>query len=190
MTEGSRIHCKHQLILYTGRLESIKRELSIPAFSLVSTSLSASLRSPVLENQLEQLKCSPTHALVPSSLTQPIHDRRNQLIQHTTTKLHREAQNAVLGAFGSVLSGAGLGWWLTFGDHILSLGAGAEMGTAVGSGTLLAVGGIRWAVGKWERAKQRWLQDSARVGEGLMRDLEVCVYKFCVSYTIVDIIRP
>jgi hypothetical protein len=169
---GSRVHRQNQLILQTGCLESTQKELSISAFSLLSA---ASLRSPVLENQLQQLKCSPTHTLTPNSLTQPIYDRRSQLIRHTTTKLHREAQSAVVGAFGGVLSGAGLGWWLAFGEHILSLGASTEMGTAIGSGALLAVSSIWWAVGKWERAKRRWLQDSTRIGEGLTRDLQVCV---------------
>lgn len=74
------------------------------------------------------------------------------------------------------MSGAGLGWWLAFGEHILSLGSGAEMGTAIGSGALLAVGSIRWAVGKWERAKGRWARDSARIGQGLTRDLRVRMY--------------
>lgn len=169
---GSRVHRQNQLILQTGRLEFTQRELSISAFSLLSA---VSLRSPVLENQLQQLKCLPNHVLTPNSLTRPIHDRRSQLIRYTTTRLHREAQSAVVGAFGGVLSGAGLGWWLVFGEHILSLGASTEMGTAIGSGALLAVSSIRWAVGKWERAKRRWLQDSARIGEGLTRDLEVCV---------------
>ena len=179
--EGSRVHRQNQLILHTGRLASTKRELSDSAFSLISASSSASLRSPILENQLQQLKRLPAHDLTPDSLTQPIHDRRNQLIRHTTTKLHREAQSAVVGAFGGMLSGVGLGWWLAFGEHIFSLGAGTEMGTAIGSGALVAVSGIRWAVGKWERGKQRWIQDSERIGEGLTRDLQVCIYKLCTS---------
>jgi len=125
------------------------------------------------------LKRSPAVVLTPNNLTQPVHDRRSQLIQHTTTKLHREAQSAVIGAFGGVLSGAGLGWWLAFGEHIFSLGAGTEMGTAIGSGALLAVSSVRWAVGKWERAKRGWVQDSVRVGEGLTRDLQVRVDLLC-----------
>lgn len=169
---GSQVLRQNQLILQTGRLECTQRELSSSAFSLLSA---APLRSPVLENQLQQLTHSPTYNLTSNSLTQPIHDRRSQLVQYTTTKLHREAQSAIVGAFGGILSGAGLGWWLAFGEHILSLGAGTEMGTAIGSGVLLAVGSIRWAVGKWERAKRRWVQDSARIGEGLTRDLQVCV---------------
>ncbi|KAG8213935.1 hypothetical protein J3R82DRAFT_10681 [Butyriboletus roseoflavus] len=163
---------ENQLILQTGCLEFTQRELFISAFSLLSAASQTSLRSPVLENQLQQLKRSPTHVLTVNSLTQPIHDRRSQLIQYTTSRLHREAQSAVVGAFGGVLGGAGLGWWLAFGEHIFSLGASTEMGTAIGSGALLAVSSIRWAVGKWERAKRRWAQDSARIGEGLTRDLQ------------------
>ncbi|KAG9316622.1 hypothetical protein JVU11DRAFT_2676 [Chiua virens] len=165
---------ENQLILHTGRLESTQRELSTFTSGLISAASSSSLRSPVLENQLQQLEHSPTHALTVTSLTRPIQDRRSQLIQYTTAKLHREAQGAVVATFGGLLSGAGLGWWLAFGEHILSLGAGTEIGTAIGSGVLLAVGGIRWAVGKWERAKQRWLQDAGRIGEGLTRDLQAC----------------
>ncbi|KAN0091143.1 hypothetical protein V8E55_004709 [Tylopilus felleus] len=165
---------ENQLILQTGRLEFTQRDLSNSSFGLLSA---ASLRSPVLENQLQQLTHSPSYTLTLDSLTQPIHYRRSQLIQHTTTKLHREAQGAVVGALSGILSGAGLGWWLAFGEHILSLGAGTEMGTTIGSGALLAVGSIRWAVGKWERAKGRWMQDSARIGEGLTRDLQSTIQR-------------
>jgi hypothetical protein len=165
-----------QLILQTGRLEPTQRKLSTLALSLLSSSSEASLlRSAVLENRLQQLIGSPAYTLTPSTLTQPIHNRRNQLIRYTTTKLHQEAQSAVVGAFGGVLTGAGLGWWLAFGDHILSLGVAMETGTATGVGALLAVGSIRWAVGKWERAKQRWTQDAGRISEGLARDIQVCL---------------
>ncbi|KIK92140.1 hypothetical protein PAXRUDRAFT_147960 [Paxillus rubicundulus Ve08.2h10] len=169
---------ENQLILQTGRLEPTQRKLSASAFSLLSSSSEASLlRSAVLENRLQQLIGSPAYNLTPSTLTQPIHDRRNQLIRYTTTKLHQEAQSAVVGAFGGVLTGAGLGWWLAFGDHILSLGIGTETGTATGVGALLAVSSIRWAVGKWERAKQRWTRDAGRVGEGLSRDIQATIQR-------------
>ena len=46
-------------------------------------------------------------------------------------------------------------------------------GTAVGVFMLCTVLGVRWAVGKWERAKRRWWEDWSRVVEGLERDLEV-----------------
>jgi hypothetical protein len=88
-------------------------------------------------------------------------------------RLHRDAQNAVLGTFGGMFGGAGLGWWLTFGESALSLGAGSEAGTALGAGALVAIASIRWAVGKWERAKRHWVEDANRVSEGLKRDLKV-----------------
>ncbi|KIJ67783.1 hypothetical protein HYDPIDRAFT_25255 [Hydnomerulius pinastri MD-312] len=167
-----------QLILQTGRLEPLQNKHTASAFTLLaSPSSNSALRSPVLVNRLHQLAHSPSYALTPTTLTHPIHSRRTQLTLYTTTKLHREAQSAVLGAFGGVLSGAGLGWWMAFGEHILSFSAGAEAGTAVGAGALLAVGSVRWAVGKWERAKRRWMQDAERVGEGVRRDLKATIQR-------------
>ncbi|KAG2741283.1 hypothetical protein P692DRAFT_20817832 [Suillus brevipes Sb2] len=72
-----------------------------------------------------------------------------------------------------MFGGAGIGWWLAFGESALSVGAGSEVGTALGAGTLVAVASIRWAVGKWERAKRKWVEDAGRIGEGLKRDLKV-----------------
>jgi hypothetical protein len=43
----------------------------------------------------------------------------------------------------------------------------------LGAGVLVAVAGVRWAVGKWERAKRQWIDDANRVSEGLERDLKV-----------------
>jgi hypothetical protein len=46
-------------------------------------------------------------------------------------------------------------------------------GTTIGVLMLCVLLGLRWAVGRWERAKTQWWEDWARVGEGLGRDLEV-----------------
>lgn len=48
---------------------------------------------------------------------------------------------------------------------------GEEVALAVG--TLSAVGGVRWCVGRWERAKRKWWESWERVDLGLERDLEV-----------------
>jgi len=72
-----------------------------------------------------------------------------------------------------MFGGAGLGWWLAFGESAMSLGAGSEAGTALGAGALVVVASVRWAVGKWERAKRHWVDDANRVSEGLKRDLKV-----------------
>ncbi|KAG1731473.1 uncharacterized protein EDB91DRAFT_1305688 [Suillus paluster] len=174
---------ENQLILQTGHLASTQASLTSSTFSQLTKLASPSqsphciptFNSPILSNNLHQLTHSPTYTLTPSTLTYPIQARRSQLTKHTTTRLHREAQNAVLGAFGGFFGGAGLGWWLAFGESVLSVGvgAGSEAGTAVGAGAFVAVAGVRWAVGKWEKAKRRWLEDVERVGEGLKRDLKV-----------------
>ncbi|KAG2099121.1 hypothetical protein BD769DRAFT_1512126 [Suillus cothurnatus] len=175
-----RLWCRefeNQLILQTGRLASTQASLTSSTFSqlakLVSPSSSPAFQSPILDNHLRQLTHSPTYALTPDALTRPIQARRSQLTKHTTTRLHRDAQNTVLGAFGGMFGGAGVGWWLAFGESALNVGAGSEAGTALGAGALVAVASIRWAVGKWERAKRKWVEDADRVGEGLKRDLKM-----------------
>ncbi|OAX39122.1 hypothetical protein K503DRAFT_717128 [Rhizopogon vinicolor AM-OR11-026] len=168
-----------QLILQTGRLASTQTSLTSSTFSLLAKLASPSspsfpaFHSPILDNHLRQLAHSPSFALTPDTLIRPIQARRSQLAKHTTMRLHHDAQNAVLGAFGGIFGGAGLGWWLAFGESALSLGAGSEAGTALGAGALVAVASIRWAVGKWERAKRHWVDDANRVSEGLKRDLKV-----------------
>ncbi|KAG2121347.1 hypothetical protein BD769DRAFT_1008458 [Suillus cothurnatus] len=168
---------ENQLILQTGRLASTQASLTSFTFSqlakLASSSSSPAFQSPILDNHLRQLTHSPTYALTPDALTRPIQARRSQLTKHTTTRLHRDAQNAVLGAFGGMFGGAGVGWWLAFGESALNVGAGSEAGTALGAGALVAIASIRWAVGKWERAKRKWVEDADRVGEGLKRDLKM-----------------
>lgn len=78
---------------------------------------------------------------------------------------------------GGLLSGAGSA------AYVMNLGSGiglpfveGSVGTAIGAFMLCTVLGVRWAVGKWERAKKRWWEDWSRVGEGLGRDLEVSLF--------------
>lgn len=100
----------------------------------------------------------------------PIHARQDQLINYPTTRLHLAGQSAVLGMLGGLVGGTGIA------AYLLGFGSGAGImgtSTAVGAMMLSTLLGIRWAVGKWERAKKRWWEDWLRVGEGLGRDLEV-----------------
>lgn len=84
-----------------------------------------------------------------------------------------------MGTGASVFTGMGLGWvgwigWLTgSGEGLLGL-VTVDGTTTIGLGMLIAVAGVRWGVGKWERAKKIWWGDWHRVGEGLERDLSVC----------------
>ena len=80
----------------------------------------------------------------------------------------------MLGILGGALGGAGGGIWVLYGG---AAGVGLSgTGSAVGVGALSTLLGVRWAVGKWAKAKRRWWADWQRVGEGLGRDLEV---RFC-----------
>jgi hypothetical protein len=82
----------------------------------------------------------------------------------------------VLSMGSSIVAGAGAGWagwvgWLSgTGEGLL----GMDAGTAIGVGLLTSVTGVRWAIGRWEKAKRRWWEDWERIGQGLGRDLRVC----------------
>ena len=54
---------------------------------------------------------------------------------------------------------------------LLGLNLGGE--TVVGAGVLAGVVGLRWSVGRWEKARRKFWADWERVGEGLGRDLTV-----------------
>ena len=144
--------------------------------SLLSTH--PALSTEVLRNTLLQVQRTPDYSLTPETLTQPIHTRRNQILEFPTTQLHVTGQRAVLGMTGGIVTGVGiswagwLGWLLGSGEGLLGF-MGMEAGTAVGVGILSAVASIRWTVGKWEKSKRRWWQDWKRVAEGMDRDLKV-----------------
>lgn len=79
---------------------------------------------------------------------------------------------------GSVAAGVGLGWagwigWLVPTGEGLFGFIGVDPGTAIGVGILGSLLGVRWGVGKWEKAKKVWWDDWRRVGDGLDRDLKV-----------------
>ncbi|KAI6166145.1 hypothetical protein EDD17DRAFT_124319 [Pisolithus thermaeus] len=170
-----------ELILQTGRLSCAQDHLWRSTSDLLSTlappSPYSSLHSPLLHNQLQQVASAPSYALTSAILTVPVHDRRAQLTKYSTSRLHQEAQKAVVGAFVGFLGGAGVSWWLAIGSHILSFGPGAEIASAVGVGAIIAVSSLRWAVGKWERAKRRWMQDLERVSDGTKRDLKTSLHR-------------
>lgn len=123
------------------------------------------------------------------ALTEPIYIRRNQLL-YPTNMLHSTAQRVTIGMGGSVISGFGIAWagWAGQLGLLGVYGPGMETESAVGLGLLTTSFGIRWAVGRWERAKKRWWKDWDRVGQGLERDLKV-VFKF-YSFLVVCLFNP
>lgn len=167
-----------QLIFHTGRLSALQSTLTASTSALLATTDAPSLKSPVLSNSLRQLQSSPSFHLTPSQLTPPIHIRKAQIIQYPTTRLHLAGQKAVVGMSGGIATGVGLSWagwvgWLPgSGEGLLGI-LSMDAGTALGVGGLGALVGVRWAVGRWEKAKKLWWEDWARVGDGLQRDLNV-----------------
>ncbi|TFK54493.1 hypothetical protein OE88DRAFT_1625195 [Heliocybe sulcata] len=167
-----------RLIYHAGRLMALQGELKTSTDSVLASHVHPSpFDSPVLRNALAQLSSSPSYPINPHVLTSPLTSRLMQITQYPTTRLHLSAQRMVLGLSGSAVSGVGLGlagWggYLNSGPLAWVLGYGSmEPMTAVGVGALVGVAGMRWAVGRWERAKKAWWKDWRRVGEGLDRDL-------------------
>ncbi|TFY76883.1 hypothetical protein EWM64_g7130 [Hericium alpestre] len=147
------------------------------------------LASPVLQNALDQLRTAPTYAVRPTALLAPLSGRRNVLENGVTGALERAAQGLALRVFGSTGAGLGAGgvwiaWkegaeWLvgsSAGDAAMSAAADAvqlsqTVGTGAGVGLLIALGGTRWAIGKWERAKKDWWGGWRRTAAGGERDM-------------------
>ena len=97
------------------------------------------------------------------------------LARFPATRLHLAAQWAVFSTLGSTATSLGVLWgnWVGLvGDvSLLGLNFGGE--TIVGVGILGSVAGLRWSVGRWEKAKREFWADWERVGKGLERDLTV-----------------
>lgn len=170
-----------QLILKTGKLSALQREMSSSAFELLSKH--PVIQTAILQNRILQLEASPTYQLSSESLTKPIHSRRDQIISYPTTRLHIAGQKVVLGMSGGIATGVGVGWagwlgWLLGSGEGMFGFSGMDPSTAMGVSMLISVASIRWSIGSWEKAKQRWWQDWKRVGEGLERDLKV--YPVCL----------
>ncbi|OSD07093.1 hypothetical protein PYCCODRAFT_1431273 [Trametes coccinea BRFM310] len=166
---------ERKLVFHAGRLAALQASLKDSASALCrSFPPSSPYHSPVLHNSLERLISAPSYPLTASALTAPLHARQSQL-GFPTERLHVSAQRAVLTMSGSILGGFGVAWsgWaseLGLMGGFINVGMGTE--TATGVGLLGAVLGVRWAVGRWEKAKKRWWKDWDRVGEGLERDLK------------------
>ena len=133
------------------------------ALSHTATALPLALRSPVLENALSQLVHAPSFAVAPRVLLRPLESRIARLDAGTSSALARAAQVLLLRVAGS----AGVG--VMVGAGVLSQG----IGEAAGAGLLAAAAGVRWAIGRWDKARKMWRGDWVRVKEAAERDVEV-----------------
>jgi hypothetical protein len=130
-----------------------------------AAALPPTLRSHVLLNALRQLAHAPSFALEPRALLRPLERRLARLDAGTTAALARAAQALLLRVASSAGAGAATG------AVMLAHGAGE----AAGAGLLVAVAGVRWAIGRWEKVRRLWRADWARVKEAAERDVEVSV---------------
>ena len=135
------------------------RALSIARSALSTTTL----RSPVLLNALSQLGHAPSFAVTPRALLRPLEHRIARLDAGTTSALARAAQVLLLRVAGSVGGGA------VMGAAVLAQG----VGEAAGAGLLVAAVGVRWAIGRWDKARKMWRADWVRVKKAAERDVEV-----------------
>ncbi|KAF9645282.1 hypothetical protein BDM02DRAFT_606319 [Thelephora ganbajun] len=164
------------LIFHTGRLQAIQTQLrDKTALLLQSFCPPSPLFSSVIYNNYQQLISSPTYPLPSTALLQPLSDRRDMLAHFPVTRLHLAAQRVVFSTLGSVTTSLGVLWanWIGMIESVSLLGLNFGGETVVGAGVLAGVVGVRWSVGRWEKAKKVFWADWERVGEGLRRDLTV-----------------
>lgn len=146
-------------------LPSTQARLAYTARTCAASELPQSLRSRVLLNALEQRVHAPSFVIEPRAVLVPLERRIGRLSDGTTAALARAAQVLLLRVGGSVGAGVGAG--------VMLLAHG--LGEAVGAGMLVGVVGVRWAIGKWERARRAWREDWVRVKEAAERDVQVRV---------------
>jgi hypothetical protein len=144
-------------------LPSTQSLLAERALSLSCTMLPPALRSRVLLNALEQRAHAPSFVVEPRALLAPLERRFVRLDTGTTAGLARAAQVLLLRAAGSIGAGVGAGA-LVF-TH--------GLGEAAGAGLLVAAAGVRWAIGRWDKARRTWRADWVRVKELAERDVQV-----------------
>ncbi|KAH9046088.1 hypothetical protein EDB84DRAFT_742205 [Lactarius hengduanensis] len=146
-------------------LPSTQSRLADSARERVTTALPPALRSRVLLNALEQRAHAPSFALEPRALLAPLERRFARLDAGPTAALARAAQVLLLRAAGS--TGAGVG----AGALVLAHG----VGEATGAGLFIAAAGVRWAIGRWDKARRAWRGDWVRVKEAAERDVQTAL---------------
>lgn len=162
------------MVYQTGILSVLQQSLAASLQRTLSSPAHPSLHSAVLINDLPRL--NPIH---PTLLLAPLQGRLDQLLSSSgpISVLQLRAQNAVRSTYalsaGSAASGYGA--WLV---DVLGAESGlglAALGTAIG---------LRWGLGKWEKAKRKFWVDFARVESGLEEDLQVRSIFVCSSHLV------
>ena len=128
--------------------------------------LPASFKSAVLVNDISRIRQHHRpHPVHSSTLTSSLAHRRSQLIDFALPTLQSRLERSVLNGLGySALSLVSTVW--------LNAASVLEGETAFSLGLFGVLGAIRIGVGRWEKAKQKWCADFARVNGGVKADVE------------------
>ena len=97
------------------------------------------------------------------------------LANFPVVRLHLAAERVAFSTLGSVATSLGVLWanWAGQIENFSLVGVTFGGETVVAAGVLVGVAGLRWSVGRWEKAKRMFWADWERVGKGLGRDLTV-----------------
>ncbi|KAL5484902.1 hypothetical protein ACEPAI_7544 [Sanghuangporus weigelae] len=173
---------ENELIFHTGRLASLQGYFVSRTTSLL-TSLPQVFHSSILQNTLAQITSYPSFQITPSSpsldsshafttnnstpapaaLLTPIRTRTAQLA-YATRSLHLSAQRLLLFTFANTSLSS-------LSSALLYVHFSIDASTSIALGMLGTLAGLRWAVGRWTKARERWFGAFRRVGEGLERDM-------------------
>ncbi|KAJ6596957.1 hypothetical protein DFH09DRAFT_1272473 [Mycena vulgaris] len=169
------IGLEKELTFHAGRLEHMQRIFTERAFALLAPANTRALHSPVLHNALRQLCAAPAFRVTPAALVAPVSARGTQILEAPTAQLHVAGQRALVGMGGAFAAGMTVSWagWVGYlmnADGILG-SLMLEPGTAVATGVLISLLGVRWAAWRWDRGRKRWWEDFRRVAGGLNQDL-------------------
>jgi hypothetical protein len=145
--------------------------------SLLRYTRPSAFYSPLLENSVAQTIRSPLHPVSSNALMDIWNSTQAKTIMRNG-RLQLESQKVVVGGGLGLSTGASMGYagwsgWLSSG--LLGSFSGLEAESATLVGAVVALSSLRWAVGKWEREKVRWLEDWERITAGSIRDLHVRV---------------
>ena len=118
----------------------------------------------MLDNIVAQAGASPHHPIQSTALMAPLLRRRTALQSQLAPHLQSLCQRAIFYTGSASFLGAGSAGWLW------TLGT-LDLGGAVGLGGFCTLFAVRYGVGRWEKARRRFVQDGVRLGERLERDV-------------------
>jgi len=130
-------------------LPNMQSMQALRALSCTATALPLALRSPILENALSQLVHPPSFAVVLHVLLHPLEGHIAWLDAGMSSSLARATQVLLLRIAGHA------GVRVAVGAGVLLQG----IGKAAGAGLLPTAGGVRWAIGRWDKAWKMWRGD-------------------------------